>query len=128
LLSGIRKTDLSFAPAGLVVAPLAAAVWWLAYKGKTELAVAATALAAGLGIVYLKNSTFPALEQSVSVRGFWRANHDALTGACLDNVNRTWQYGLNYYAGSALPECGPAQAGLNRIGIRDGRLVVGIEK
>ncbi|HTD43694.1 MAG TPA: glycosyltransferase family 39 protein [Bryobacteraceae bacterium] len=128
LLSGIRKTDLSFAPTGLLLVPAAGAVWWLAYKGKAELAVAATALAAGLGIVYLKNSTFPALEQSVSVRGFWRANRDALTGACLDNMSRTWQYGLNYYAGSAVPQCGPAQAGRNRIGIRDGRLVVGIEK
>jgi len=128
LLSGIGRTDLSFAPAGLVWVPVAAAVWWLGYKEKRGLTVAATALAAGLGIVYLKKSTFPALDQSVSVRGFWRANRDALAGACLDNVNRTWQYGLNYYAGSALPECGAAEPGRNRIGIRDGRLVVGTDK
>jgi 4-amino-4-deoxy-L-arabinose transferase len=128
LLSGIRKTDLSFAPSGLVFVPVAAAVWWLAYKDKLRVAVAVTALVVGLGIVYLKSSSFPALEQAVSVRGFWRANHDALTGACLDNVNRTWQYGLNYYAGSPVPECGPAQAGRKRIGIREGRLVVSIEK
>jgi 4-amino-4-deoxy-L-arabinose transferase-like glycosyltransferase len=128
LLSGIRKTDLSFAsfaPAGLVFLPVAAVVWWLAYKEKHGLALAATALAAGLGIVYLKNSTFPVLDQSVSVRDFWRTNHNALAGACLDNVNRPWQYGLNYYAGSALPDCGPAQpAGRSRIGIRDGRLAM----
>jgi hypothetical protein len=109
----------------LVFLPVAAVVWWLAYKEKHGLALAATALAAGLGIVYLKNSTFPVLDQSVSVRDFWRTNHDALAGACLDNVNRSWQYGLNYYAESALPDCGPAQpAGRSRIGIRDGRLAM----
>jgi 4-amino-4-deoxy-L-arabinose transferase-like glycosyltransferase len=125
LLSGIRQTGLSFAPAGLVLLPVAAGVWWLAYKEKPGLALAATAWAAGLGIVYLKNSTFPVLDQAVSVRAFWRANHEALDGACLDNLSRTWQYGLNYYAGSALPECGPAEpAGQSRIAIREGRLVV----
>lgn len=124
LLTGIRKTDLSFAPAGLVLVPVAAAVWWLACKERPGLALAATALAAGLGIVYLKNTTLPVLDQSVSVRAFWRTNHDTLTGACLDNVSRAWQYGLTYYAGSPLPECGPAQAGQSRIGVREGRLVV----
>jgi hypothetical protein len=85
----------------------------------------ATAAAAGLGIAYMKASTFPLLDEVVSVRAFWRANGAAASGACLDNVSRAWQYGLNYYAGSALPECAAAEpAGRSRIGTRDGKLVL----
>jgi 4-amino-4-deoxy-L-arabinose transferase-like glycosyltransferase len=125
LLSGIRKTNFGFAPAGLIFVAVAAAVWWLGWKQKPRIALIATAAAAGLGIAYMKASTFPLLDEVVSVRAFWRANGAAASGACLDNVSRAWQYGLNYYAGSALPECAAAEpAGRSRIGTRDGKLVL----
>ena len=122
LVSGLSRAPLAFAPFGLVFAAAALAVWWLARSGQTEIAALAVALAAALGVVYIKVSTFPQLEQTVSVRGFWRANQ-AAGAACVDNVSRAWQYGLNYYAGRALPECPSPDSG-PRVVVRDRRLVV----
>src|SRR5204862_263110 len=70
LLSGLSRADVSFAPAGLIFALAAAAVWWLARRQQPGLAILAVALAAGLGAVYVKYRAFPQLDQVVSVRGF----------------------------------------------------------
>ena len=29
----------------------------------------------------------------------------SVSGGCVDGVSRTWQYGLNYYAGHEVPAC-----------------------
>jgi 4-amino-4-deoxy-L-arabinose transferase-like glycosyltransferase len=103
LLSGLRRAPLAFAPAGIVFAVAAGVVWWLARR-QPESALLTVALAAALGILFIKSSTFPQLDDTVSVRGFWRS-HPAANSACLQNVNRAWEYGLNYYAGHPLPPC-----------------------
>ncbi len=123
LVSGLGRTSASFAPAGLIFLLAAAAVWWLARTEPAERGVLAVALAAALALVYLKYDTFPVLDQSVSVRGFWRANRVAVTEGCFDHVGRTWEYGLNYYVGHELPECGAGSRGV-RIGARNRRLAV----
>ncbi len=123
LLAGLSRVHLMFSPLGLIFAIAAAAVWWLGRRETAEAAVIAVALAAGLSIVYVKYNTFPLLDQTVSVRGFWSRNRAAVDAGCYDNVNRAWQYGLNYYARHALPDCGANAAG-PRIGVRDRRLFV----
>jgi 4-amino-4-deoxy-L-arabinose transferase-like glycosyltransferase len=123
LLSGLSRTHVAFAPAGLIFLVVGGVAWWLARRETAEWGVLTVALAAGLGIVFIKYATFPMLDQSVSVRGFWRANQAAVSAGCFDNVNRTWEYGMNYYAGHALAECGPAPSSA-RIAIRDRRLIV----
>jgi 4-amino-4-deoxy-L-arabinose transferase-like glycosyltransferase len=122
LLSGLRRAPLASAPAEpyLVVA---AGVAWLAWKEKHVLAVLTVAGAAAAGVLYLKVRTFPALDQHVSVRMFWRTHGPAAAGACVDrSVRRDWDYGLNYYAGRPLSDCeGDAPP---RITVENGRLVL----
>jgi 4-amino-4-deoxy-L-arabinose transferase len=122
LLAGLRRAPVLFAPGGLIFAAGTLGVWWLARSGQSEGAVLSVALFAALGVVYIKTYTFPLLDQTVSVRGFWRTNQAAAGSACFDNVNRAWQYGLNYYAVHQLPECQPGAS--TRIIVRDRRLVV----
>jgi len=109
LLTGLSRVHIAFIPSGLIFLPAAMAVWWLAKKRNPEAAFLMVALAAGLGVVYLKYTAFPALDAMVSVRNFWKSNRDAVSSACLDTVSRTWQYGLNYYAGREIPKCTVAE-------------------
>lgn len=107
LLAGLRRSNIAFAPGGLIFLIAAAVVGWLAWSGKMELAVAAVALATGLGIIYLKNTELPVLDRTVSVRSFWTANQTLIEGACIGPTRRMWDYGLAYYAGHELSRCQP---------------------
>ena len=120
LLSGLSRTNIAFAPVGLLFIIPAAAVWMLGRK--PESALLTVAVAAALGVVYLKYTTFPALDTKVSVRAFWRLNQSAFPTACIDNVNRAQQHGLNYYAARELPVC--TEAVSPRITTRSRLLVV----
>jgi hypothetical protein len=124
LAAGLSRVAIHFAPVGLVFAAVAVAVWWLGRREKPDWAIIIIALAGAFGAVYLKYSTFPTLDRVVSVRAFWRANREAVANGCLDNVSRTWQYGLNYYAGWVVPDCGTGAATGPRIVVRERRLVV----
>jgi len=111
LLSGIRHAPIAWRAifAGLPFAIAGIAAWWFAWRDRANLAIASIALAAAIGIVYLKVKAFPALDQRVSVRAFWRAHSDAISNACIaDGVRRQWHYGLDYYAARQLPACTPA--------------------
>ena len=57
------------------------------------------------GAAYVKASAVPALERMPSPQALWRQVAPHAHEVCMDHVNRNWQYGLNYYAGGALPEC-----------------------
>ena len=125
LLSGIRKAPFVWIPALPFIAiagAVAGGVWWLAWREKTILAMVATGLAVGVGVAYLKQKTFPILDDRVSVRAFWKAHHPQ--GACVESsVRREWVYGLNYYAARPLAECSDAGAG-PRITVRGDHLSV----
>ena len=123
LLLGLSRAGVRFAPAGLVFAAVAGVVWWLGHKQWTDCAVITVAVAAAIGIGFVKFNTFPRLDHTVSARGFWRANRAAVATGCLDDVDRARQYGLNYYAGHAIPACDANSTG-PRIGVRDRRLVL----
>lgn len=123
LVSGLGRTPVSFAPGGLIFVAAAGFVWWLARTRSMEWGALAIAGAAALAMVYMKYETFPVLDRTVSVRAFWRENQTAVAGGCFDNVGRTWEYGLNYYAGRGLPECAAGSAGA-RMGVAGKRLVV----
>ena len=81
------------------------------------------ALATGTGIVYLMFTAMPVLDGEASVRRFYRQSSTEIAGACLAGVNRTLEYGLNYYANRSLPPCDSAP-GQPRIQVVDGRLKV----
>jgi hypothetical protein len=81
-------------------------------------------MAAGIGAVYLKYITFPALDRIVSVRSFWRDHQNEVFVACAEGVSRTWQYGLNYYAGHQVPQCEAGDVRRPRITTRDRQLAM----
>jgi len=89
------------------LAPLGAAalVWFLESRGRRLAAAACLAAGVAAGAVYVKDSAAPALERMPSPRALWRQVAPHAADVCLDHVNRNWEYGLNYYAGAALPEC-----------------------
>lgn len=105
LVAGLRASQFSFAGGGLIFLAAAAAAGWLAWREKTELAVATVALAAGLGVVYLKITALPVLDRTVSVRPFWATHRTQLEGSCLGPTRRMWEYGLAYYSGREMPPC-----------------------
>ena len=124
LLLGLSRVHVQFAPAGLLFFFPVAAVLWLASKGRSEQAVLLVALATACGVVYLKYSMFPVLNETVSVRAFWRLQQPR--GACLDGVRRSWEYGLNYYAGQPYPICSPSSTQQPRLSEQEKRLKVRI--
>jgi 4-amino-4-deoxy-L-arabinose transferase len=125
MVSGVGRTHISMGiglPFLLAVALFAASVWWLSCSGKPSLAMLAGALAVLFGVAYLKGEAFPELDDRVSARGFWRTHREYAADACIDNVGRAWEYGLNYYAGHPFHACAPGE--MPRIVIVDGRLTV----
>jgi 4-amino-4-deoxy-L-arabinose transferase-like glycosyltransferase len=123
ILQGVGRTHWSFGWAGLPFALAAAAVAWVASRGRSAPAMLFAGVSVLAGVVYLKAATFPALDAHVSARGFWRAN-PTTRFACLDpTVNRSWEYGLNYYAARALPRCEATNPG-PRIIQRNGQLAI----
>jgi 4-amino-4-deoxy-L-arabinose transferase-like glycosyltransferase len=121
LLSGLSRAHVVFAWGGLVFLVAAVVVWWLASHDQREIAVLAVVLAAAIGIVYVKYTTFPVLDRDVSVRAFVRENKTLLERACIDDATpRYWEYGLNYYVGRKMIVCEfPVGPVVDR---RDGRL------
>jgi hypothetical protein len=121
LLAGIRKAPIVLTP-GIPFLLVAAAVWWLAWREKPNLAILAAGMAIVFAMAYVKGATFPELDQRVSVRGFWRAHQAELANVCVETIRRDWEYGLNYYAGRALPQCESEQS--SRIVQEDQHLVL----
>jgi len=104
MISGFAKTPVHLA-LGTPFVLVAGVVWWLSWSGKPTLAVLTVGMAVVFGAAYFKGSTFPILDERVSARGFWRAHRDEVSGVCIDGIGRSWEYGLNYYAGQPFQEC-----------------------
>jgi len=129
LLFGGTKAHVSFLPLpvpALLFVIVAAAVWWLSWRDKPVLAILTATGAVLCGVTYEKWKTYPVLDERVSVRGFWRAGQPQAGSACVDGVRREWEYGLNYYAGHALPECDSAPRA--RIIVKDGKLALSLPR
>ncbi len=121
MISGVGKAHINLV-LGTPFLLAAAAVWWLSWSGKPSLAILAGGMAVVFGVAYFKGAAFPELDDRVSVRGFWKAHGPEAAGACLEGVGRTWEYGLNYYAGRPFQACSEDQT--PKIVVMDGRLTV----
>ncbi len=119
--AGFGKTPVHLALATPFVL-VAGLVWWLSWSAKPSLAILTLGIAVMFGAAYFKGSTFPVLDDRVSARGFWRAHQNEIGAACLEGVGRSWEYGLNYYAGRALAECSGQEQ--TRITLTNGRLLI----
>ena len=108
LLYGLRRAD----PGELhweyvaLMAPFAAAAWWLERHGRRLTAFALVAALAGGGLWFVKRSAAPVLEELVSPRALWRRVEARAGETCVESLHRNWRYGLNYYSGMPLPDCG----------------------
>jgi 4-amino-4-deoxy-L-arabinose transferase-like glycosyltransferase len=106
LASGLLKTPLpAFQAVWLLPAGVAAAAWLLESRGRRLAAVLSIAAAAAAGAVYLKRVAAPELDRAVSARALWREISSRASEVCIDHIERSWRYGLNYYSGRPLPEC-----------------------
>jgi 4-amino-4-deoxy-L-arabinose transferase-like glycosyltransferase len=121
MLSGVGRTHSDFVP-GTPFLLIAAVVFWLSWSGKPSLAILTAGMTVVFGAAYFKGAAFPELDDRVSVRGFWQIHRAEAAGACLDGIGRTWEYGLNYYAGRPFHTCAAGET--PRIAIVDGRLTV----
>jgi len=79
--------------------------WMAESRGRRVLAVACVAGGVAIGAADLKSAAVPALEAMPSPRELWQKVRSHADEVCLDQVQRNWAYGLNYYAGKALPDC-----------------------
>ena len=106
LAGGLLKAPLpAFHATWLPAGGVAAAVWLLESRARRLAAVLSIAAGAAAGTVYLKRTAAPELDRMVSARALWHEVSGRADAVCVDQVDRNWRYGLNYYSGTPLPEC-----------------------
>jgi 4-amino-4-deoxy-L-arabinose transferase-like glycosyltransferase len=106
LAAGLSKAPLpAFQATWLLAVGVAAAAWLLESRGRRLAAVLLIAAGAAAGAVYLKRVAAPELDRTVSARTFWREISGRANEVCVDQIERNWRYGLNFYSGTPLPEC-----------------------
>ena len=97
------KPDFSF-PAWPIVAAIALAIICALAERQQRRTLAISLVLSGMvgAIFYTKLTTYPTLDLSTS-RPLWKPE---LTGnACVEDLHRSYRYGLNFYAGYELPVC-----------------------
>jgi len=72
-------------------------------SGRRDACITLIALMAVISVVSLILKVYPVLDSTVSARGIWKSTVPPIT--CVTESNRSWLYGLNYYAGTDLPDC-----------------------
>jgi 4-amino-4-deoxy-L-arabinose transferase-like glycosyltransferase len=104
LVAGLSRTRLDF-PLGFVfpAALLGAACAALELSGSRRAAVGLIVLGITAGVVGFVFETYPMLDRIASPRVFWRSHSNSVV--CVPTENRSWRYGLSYYAGRNLPDC-----------------------
>jgi 4-amino-4-deoxy-L-arabinose transferase-like glycosyltransferase len=71
--------------------------------GQRQTAIGLIAAGVALFVIRLVSGTYPQLDQQVSPRSFWISHSESVT--CSSEKDRSWRYGLNYYAGRDVPDC-----------------------
>jgi hypothetical protein len=96
--------QLSLTAAFYMAAPIAVVL--LSRRSWTGTLLALCFVAVGF---YLKITTFPVLERTVSPRSVWLRIKDTQGRICNDWIDRNWAYGLALYHGEPYPICQPNQ-------------------
>lgn len=107
LMFGLRRADFGEVPWKYfgVLLPVAAGVWLLDNYGRRVTAVAVVAAGSAAGLLFIKLSAAPVLEELVSSRGLWRRVSPIAASVCVESLHRNLRYGLNYYTPQPLPDC-----------------------
>ncbi len=95
---------------------LAPAVWWLESRGRRAASVLVVAAAVTAGVVEVVHRAYPAIDEQATVRAFWRRVEPVKDRTCVEEIRRTWRYGLNYYSEVPLPDCSARPASLHITG------------
>ena len=82
---------------------LVLACGFLERTGRRDLAITLISTVIVLSVARLVWQSYPELDQKVSARGFWLSHKESIT--CSSASDRSWRYGLNYYAGREIPDC-----------------------
>jgi 4-amino-4-deoxy-L-arabinose transferase-like glycosyltransferase len=88
----------------LPVAAVATA-WMLDAHGRRTVAMLTIGIGACIGVLFLKFESTVELDRIYSARRLWSEIQPVAATVCVDNINRSWRYGLNYYSVWPLPEC-----------------------
>lgn len=107
LMHGLSRAHVGRVPWGAAFPFIVAAFgcWWLEGLGRRVAAILILTATVGGGVLWLKAFTFPRLDAIVSARHLWWRIAPQARVICLDGVRRDWEYGLDYYAGFAIPDC-----------------------
>lgn len=92
---GITRTEFFYIALPLVIVLVARRSW-----RPVLLVLSLTA-----GAIYLKEKSYPVLDQTVSARGLWRRVQPISAEMCQEGISRDWLYGLQFYRGSVIPPC-----------------------
>jgi 4-amino-4-deoxy-L-arabinose transferase-like glycosyltransferase len=119
-----HATRPAFQPLWLAPIAVAALAWTLETRGRRLAAALAVSSGVALGMGYLKIVDGPILDQRVSARATWREVATHSDDVCVGALRRDWIYGLNYYAGRALPSCDEDPKPLQILSFGDRLIVV----
>jgi 4-amino-4-deoxy-L-arabinose transferase-like glycosyltransferase len=111
----------AFHPIWLLPVPAAIAAWLLDKRGKRLAAVACVACAAAAGIVYLKVE----VGRKAFARALWSATEPYVSETCVNRLERSWRYGLNYYSIAPLPDCSAGERRFEIVQSGDSPPVIG---
>jgi 4-amino-4-deoxy-L-arabinose transferase-like glycosyltransferase len=115
MINGLLKTQLPARDWFFVIPALllAAQSWKLEALGRRMDALQVLILVLAASILFLKIAMFPRLDALASSRSIWRRVADRQV--CVEDIHRSWLYGLNYYAQKQLPKCEPNTPGAHLI-------------
>ena len=100
-ISSFRLPPFTPTEAFYVAAPLAALM-----LGRRTWILLLLVLCIAAGGIFLKSSAYPEIDETVSARGLWREIKTRHLTVCNGGINRDWLYGLSFYSGAAIPDCG----------------------
>lgn len=110
LLVGLRgvkvSSSLYWVPLALLVA---FGVMQLEQAGKRRFAITLLGGSLLLSVVFFKAWVYPRLDSAYSARYVWRRMEHRQFETCVEDISRTFIYGLNFYAGRPLPPCTPGK-------------------
>jgi 4-amino-4-deoxy-L-arabinose transferase-like glycosyltransferase len=97
--------DMALWPWMMAAAVVAGATLWLTLAGRLAWTMALLGLSAIGGFVYLKHTTFQAIDREAGTRTLWGEIEPRAAETCVGDVRRHVRYGLDYYSARRLPDC-----------------------
>lgn len=104
LISGLSHTVMRLPYEALLpVVAVAVACWFLEQRGRRSMAMGLLVFCVTLSVLTVVLITYPMLDRTVSARGYFRSQQEP--PQCTSSPNRSWRYGLDYYANRPIPDC-----------------------